>query len=321
MKRPAVPAGAGRWALGGLVALVVILAVGGIFPGCGAPEGRTLPPPSSTTSTDPTTTTTTPDFSRVALDPVPGETTTTGLVATGATTLRGVVEGPDGPVAGATVRAERLVGTAVQRHEATTGADGTFSLAGVPGGRYRVRAFLPGSLAMDDAEVFYVADGDTHDLRLRLRSFTGLVVTASTNPRTPFVGDGVNLAVLVAARTVDDDGIARAVPQAGVSVRISTTGWTTVGDGRTLQLTGSDGVAVFEFRCDRVTAVTATAVVGADEAIFALDPPACAARPTTTSAPEDQTTTTGAGGDTTTTADSATTTRPRSSTTRTTSGR
>ncbi len=323
----------GRW-LPLVGAFVVVAAVVAIVLDDG-PQGRLLPPPTGVTSADPVATTAVPDFSQVVLAPVPGETTTTGPIPSGNTTLRGTVEGPEGGVAGGVVRADRLVGASVQRFDVGTDASGGWVLGNLPGGRYRVRAFLPGAFAMDDAEVFYVPDGEVRDLRLVVDDFRGVSVTASTNPGAPIVGRGVNLAVRVVEGTVDGDGVARQVPLVGVAVRISSTGWTTLdvastttttddddetddpgptasAGGEVVITTDTNGVAVFEFRCDRITDVTAVALVGENQDRFPLSPPSCAPVPTTTTTtttapaedgpdedgpdedgPEDSTTTTG----------------------------
>ena len=227
------------------------------------PEGRSLPPASSTSSTQPPTTTTAP-------------------METGKATLKGVVQGPDGPVPGAIISAERLVGDTVQRLQGRAGNDGTFALEKVPGGRYRVRAFLPPSLVMGDPEVFYQPDGEVRELRLRLEPFTGVVVRDGTSPAAPTVGDGVNLAVRVSQAQVGEDGIAREVPVAGVEVRVRVSGLRLL-DERPVTTTGSDGVAVFHFRCERVGPVVGTAEVAGVQEAFALDLPGCGSRaPTTT---------------------------------------
>ncbi len=136
------------------------------------------------------------------------------------------------------------------------------------------------------------------------------------------MGQAVNLAVRVSQRTVDGDGVAREVPLPNEPVRVSASGWTsldgtdgssqttgsspTTGAGqsddqtgidRSGVLTDSNGVAVFRFRCDRVTEVSAFAVVGAQQETFPLQPPPCSPVPTTTTT----TTTTPATGDSSTT--------------------
>ena len=266
--------------LGAAIALVLVMAV--LVGSCRDPEANTLPPPSSTSSTAPTTTTSAPDYSLIALPAIEGNTTTTAPIGKGRATLRGIVEGPEGPVPNAVIRAERLVGDAVQQLDVRAGADGTFVFDGVPGGRYRVRAFLPPSLAMGDPQIFYQADGEVRDMRLRVEEFSGIVVRDAVTPTAPVVGDGVNLAVRVSERRVGDDGIAREVPLADLQVRVDASGWTPL-DAEPIVATRSDGIAVFQFRCDRVTAVSATAVIGGSDEVFPLDVPPCSPRATTTS--------------------------------------
>lgn len=264
-----------------IAAAIGFLLFAGLIVGtCRDPQPRTLPPPSNTSTTATAPPTTDPDFSRVALPEVPGETTTTAPRTTGFATLKGVVQGPDGAVPGAVVRAERLVGDIVQPFDVRTGADGAFELSGVPGGRYRVRAFLPPTLAMDEPQIFYQPDFEERELRLVVEPFTGLIVRGDTAPQSPIVGYGVNLAVRVTERRVDDDGIAREVPVPGTPIRVIATGWTSLGSDSAI--TGADGTAVFEYRCDRVGAVSVTAYVGAPEEPFSLDVPGCSPVPTTT---------------------------------------
>lgn len=296
-------------ALATSIAVVLVLAV--LIGSCRDPQPNTLPPPSSTSSTEATTSTTEPDFSLVALPEIDGTTTTTAPMERGRATLRGIVLGPEGPVPNAVIRAERLVGDAVQTLEGRSGADGTFALENVPGGRFRVRAFLPPSLAMAEPDIFFHEDGDVRDMRLVLEPFTGVVVREAVRPAAPTVGDGVNLAVRVAERRVGDDGIGREVPIPGVQVQVNASGWTPL-DPQPVQITGADGVAVFQFRCDRVGTVSATAVIGGLEEVFPLDAPACSPVATTTTTTTSTTTTDDDDDDdddrTTTTSTSSTTT-------------
>jgi len=285
-----------------LGALVAVLAVIAVFSAtCARPDDRSLPPPSSTSSTVPPETTTTVDLSRVALPPVRGETTTT-LQETGRAVLRGVVVGPDGNVPQAIVRIERLVGDAVQVRDVRAGDDGTFTVEGLPGGRVRVRAFLPPTLTMAGADLFFLRDRDTRDVRLTVTAHTGPDVRASTAPRAPVVGDLVNLLVWVAERVVDEQGVARTVPRPGVPVQVDATGWTFV-QGRSA--TDGDGVALFTFRCDRASPVSATASIGTDPDVrsYPLEVPSCAGRPATTTTTTDPDRTTTTGDDVTTTTD------------------
>ena len=280
--------------LAAAIALVLVLAV--LLGSCRDPQANTLPPPSSTSSTQPTTTTTDPDYSLIALPDIEGNTTTTAPIGKGSATLRGIVEGPEGPVPNAVIRAERLVGDVVQQLDVRAGADGTFVLGDVPGGRYRVRAFLPPSLAMGDPQIFYQPDGEVRDMRLRLETFTGIVVRDAVSPIAPVVGEGVNVAIQVSERRVGDDGVAREVPVPDLQVRVDASGWTAL-DAEPIATTRSDGVAVFQFRCDEVTSVSATAVIAGSPEVFPLDVPPCSPRATTTSTTSTTSTSTPTDGD------------------------
>jgi hypothetical protein len=158
------------------------------------------------------------DYSGVALHGVPGATTTT-LDEKGTASILGTVTGPAGAVAGATVRIERLVGGQERRTDVLSGADGRFELRGVPGGRYRVRAFLAPALAAPP-DLRFLADGQEHTFDLALTDQRGVVARAAVAPDPPYLGEDLNLAVVVATRSVDPDGVVRSVPVAGVRVEL-----------------------------------------------------------------------------------------------------
>ena len=288
---------------------------------CSGASPRTLPPPSSTSSTLPEVTTSSIDLSQVPLATVPGQTTTT-IIPGGRSTLTGRVVGPEGDQAGAVVRIERLVTGATVPYEVRTAEDGTWMLQGLPGGRFRVRAYLPPELTLVEPAVFFLTDGETRDVPLTITPFVGLDVVAGTTPAQPFVGQAISVAVRVAERFVGDDGVGRTRPVPGVAVRVLATGWRTIDDGSpppttttttepddddrpgrgattttttrraattttTTEaprgaVTDADGTVVLTFACDRATPVTATALVGDDEESFTLEVPDCLPVPTTT---------------------------------------
>lgn len=267
-----------------VVAVIAAVVVGLLVTvSCGTPQGRVLPAPSSTASTVATPTTERPDYSQIALQAYPGQTTTTTPISAGSATISGAVDGPNGLIPGAVVRFERLVGDAVQSVDVLSGADGRYQLANVPGGRYRVRAYFPPLLAMEQSEIFYLADGEEKDLTLRTVEYTGFVVASGVTPAAPFLGQGANLVVRVTQRIVDGDGVGREVGVAGANVSVSTTGWTPVAPNIVVVSDGN-GNAVFTFSCDTVTNVTATALVdtGTGPVGYGLEAPPCSPRPTTT---------------------------------------
>ena len=185
------------------------------------PEPETRPAPS-------TSTTAPPNFRAVVLAPVDGTTTTTEVViGPGPSTLAGRVDGPDGPVEGAIVRLERLVGDASALLEVSTGPDGAWRAPGVLGGRYRIRAWRPPDLAMLEPHILFVEAARPGAVALVLESLQPVAVDIALAPDPPVVGAPVNVLVRISSQIVGDDGVVRATPQAGVGLTLGTgSGWT-----------------------------------------------------------------------------------------------
>ena len=180
---------------------------------------------------------------------VPGTTTTTAVaLGPGRARLRGRVQGPDGPVAGATVRLERVVGDTVAARDVLTGPDGGWDVPDILGGRYRVRAWRSPDLGATEAEVLFVAAGDPVEVSLALARLGAVRVDAAVAPSTPVEGEPANLRVRVAVREVGPDGVARDTPRPGVSVTLSGSGGWSVG-GSNPGTTGSDGSVLFRLLC------------------------------------------------------------------------
>lgn len=201
------------WPLGTRVATLLVAAA--LLGAACTDDGDDQPAP----TTQPTTPTTVVDRSGIALAGVAGETTTS-IVQQGSATIAGAVQGPGGLVPGAIVRIERIVGDQEVRTDVVAGPDGRYVLAGVPGGRYRLRAFLPPSLVQLEPEIRFLRDGEEHGIDLTVEQQGGLLVRADASPEPPSVGDPVNLVAVVSTRTVDADGIVRAAPVSGVTVEL-----------------------------------------------------------------------------------------------------
>jgi hypothetical protein len=220
------------------------------------------PPPTSR----PETSTSIIDHTGVVLPGVGGQTTTT-VVETGRARLVGTVSGPDGPLPGATVRVQRLIGDQARQHDVVTDANGRWELRDVPGGRYRVRAFQAPAYAQTTAEVRFLADAQEHVWDLRLDDQREVLVRADAAPDPPRLDADVNVVVVVAQRTVGADGIVRAVPLGGAFVELTGLGrWvlrdeatdptgstsTTFSSGATFEvgaILSEEGRARFELRC------------------------------------------------------------------------
>jgi hypothetical protein len=300
----------------------------------GACQPRAIEPLPPAPKVPATTTTTVTDYSGVALAGVGGRTTTTVAMGPGKATLAGVVNGPDGPVEGAVVHAERLVGDASATMDILTGPDGRFEMATVFGGRYRVRAWkqAPDNLALIEPQVFFLEGSEKKQLTLALTRYQGVSATAAIAPDPPLINTSSNLVVLAVNRSVDERGIVRSAPLPSVRAELFGTG-----DWRVLTpvVTTADegGRARWTLECRRVGKQPLSVVIGEADA-FNLNLPDCtvppptaeeqptdAEAPTTTAAATPASTTSTSTPRTTTTAAapaSTTTTTARSSTTSTT---
>lgn len=231
-----------------------------------------LPPPVSVPST---TTTTIVDFSGIALKGVPGRTTTTIAVQPGAAAISGNVVGPNGPVPGAVVRAERLVGDGSGSMDVVTIEDGTFAFAGVLGGRYRLRAWKQSdNLSMVEPQVFFLEGAESKVVNLSLRVYQGTAVSSDIAPNPPVVDQPANLVVQVTDRSVDENGIVRGTPVAGARVEVFG-----AGDWRfrsaNVGTTDDSGNVSFTLDCRRAGQQPLSVLVG-EGSTFPLEIPPCA---------------------------------------------
>jgi hypothetical protein len=243
------------------VALAVALGVSAACSGHGdSADLKPHPLPGSATSVV--------DYSGVSLPRVPGTTTTSSVTEQGTASIDGTVSGPGGLIPGASVLAEHLVGRQAIPHLGQTGADGHFVIQGIPGGAYRVRAFLPPSLAQTTPDVRFIDDGKATTYQLSMEDQRKVVARAAVAPSSPFVGDDVTLAVVVANRTVDQSGVVQSVPLPGLQVELSGLGAYQLAETRrppstrgtttttafsftspTNAFTDAQGQATFDLRC------------------------------------------------------------------------
>ena len=228
----------------------------------------------------------------------------------GESRLEGSAVGPDGPAFGGIVRIERHTSQGLGSVDARVGADGRWGIDGLPGGRYRIRAWVPGRLTMTASEVIFLEAEETAQFDFQLEE-------VDPQPELQFIHGGPiyegltgEVAVAVSQRVVDADGLILTTPVVGAVINLQpTSGVGTVGGAS--KITGADGAARFVLRCARVGSGNAIARYGAIEAIFALPgcrripPPPTTSAPTVPTRPE-ETTVPGSAGSPTTKPGSAT---------------
>lgn len=195
------------------------------------------------------TTTTGIDFSKIPLKAVPGKSPTTSVVfGPGAAAMSGTVISDAGAIPGATIHIERIVEGAVGAMRIQSAEDGTWSLPQLLGGRYRLRAWRAPDFAQTSWTAVFVGSSETKSVQLRVRDVGGLHVAASIAPDPPRLGEPANLVVQVSYKTVDDGGVVRAAPQAGVRAELLTSaGWRV--DSANPATTDAEGLVAWSLRC------------------------------------------------------------------------
>lgn len=206
-----------RW----LVAIMLVF-----FAGCTSVANLHIPtpPPGSPGGAPADTTTVVSNLTGVVLPSVPLGPPPTVPLGPGTSSLTGIVTGPNGVVAGATVLIERLVGNAVGSKMVSTAADGTWKLPNILGGLYRIRAWQAPALDLVTPQIVLLGAGATMSLPLALMAYSGESATASVVPSPPQVGVVSALTINLAAETVGADGVVRAAPQAGATVEVLAAG-------------------------------------------------------------------------------------------------
>ena len=265
--------------LGGLVLLLPLLA------GCTKHDGKALPKPAPAEST---TTTAPVDLTQVSIQPisVTGKpTTTTRPLGGGKASIAGRVVDTDGnPVPGAFVRATYYGDpTKPEVIEALSLDDGTYRFDQVYGGRWRVRAWKTPELATFEDNAFFLGFTENRQLDLKVKAAGDYVVTSNMAPSPPFIGEPVEVAVLVLSQTVDDNGVIHRSGVGGAAVTLNVTGkWSLAGDAT--EATDYTGRAAWTLTCTEEGSQPISAIVGGRE--WPLTIPACqdpASTSTTTS--------------------------------------
>lgn len=233
------------------------------------PVETTLTPttaPAPSTTARPTTTVTT----------VRPTTTLTTLLSfgPGEASLVGTVTGPSGPVDGAIVRIERLVGKDVASQDVTTAGGGTWALTSILGGSYRVRAFRPPDFGTSPTEAFFLAANERKIVDLRLPAAAGDRITAVVSPNPPRVDQTATITIQVGAARVDEQGRPSLAPRPGVALSLAPAAGIAL-EGTPQAITDGNGSAAWRFRCLAPGASTFQLTVGTG--VTQVTIPACVA--------------------------------------------
>lgn len=205
-------------------------------------------------------------------------------VTGGDASIRGVVNGPDGPVGGATVLIERWVGGRSGSLTVTAGADGRFGVSNLLGGRFRVRAWLQPNLAARQSEVVFLANDASGDVTIALDRFEGQQLQANLDLTAINVDDTARVRALFTRTTVDDEGIVIGAPVPGAKVQLTAPSGLSI-SGDNPATTNDGGLATFTVRCDREGAYTVTLTTEGASTSYTL--PTCGPKPAPTTTTPD----------------------------------
>ena len=202
----------------------------------------------------------------------------------GNTVISGTVNGPDGPVGGATVLIERFVGAARGSITVFTDGTGQFNVTSLTGGRYRVRAWLQPSLTTLDSPSGFVADGDhlSFTVGVERHDAATLLIAPTVAAQTVGVESGVN--GLLTQESVDGNGIVHTVGVAGASINLVTADPLTIAAPNPA-VTGADGRVQWKVICTGPGGVSVTATASTPAIATTANLPGCSPPVTTTLAP------------------------------------
>lgn len=248
-----------------LATVLVAMVAAGCSGGPPAAQPAPTAPVTTTTTIPPTTvpapaTTAAPTTTSTTVRPT---TTLTTLLAMGPgeASIVGTVLGPSGPVDGAIVRVERLVGRSVVSQDVSTSGGGSWGLPLILGGSYRVRAFRPPDFGSSPTQTFFLAANERKVVDLRMPAATGERILATVSPNPPRVDQAATITIQVGAGRVDDQGRPALTPLPGVPLSLAP------GPGIVLEtapqaVTDGNGSAVWRFRCQVEGANTFPLTVG-----------------------------------------------------------
>ncbi len=186
--------------------------------------------------------------------------------------------------AGAVVRLERHTATGIGVRDVRVGADGRYVARNLPGGRYRVRAWVTGHATTTMSDVFFLNADDAET-----RSFDLEVV--EPDPRIEYVNGGTmtvgltgGFGVVISRNDVDENGLVITVPVPGVPVSAEFSADVSLLSPPVVS-TNDRGLAQFRVRCLQpgtgraAVTVDRSALVEAEPTAAPAPPPADPATP------------------------------------------
>ncbi len=175
--------------------------------------------------------------------------------------IAGAVRIDDEPASGAVVRLERHTTAGTGVRDVLVGANGRFTARNLPGGRYRVRAWLPGAGAMTTSDVFFLEAKGTMTRTYQLEAVDPEPTVQFVNGGTMTVGLTGTFGVIMSRADVDGEGVISTVPVAGMPVAVQFSSHVS-SLSPAVVFTDDRGLAQFRMRCLTTGMGRATVTIG-----------------------------------------------------------
>ena len=231
----------------------------------------TIPQETSTTAAR-TSTSGRPTSTSSTIRPTTTSSTVLGF-GPGDASIVGTVTGPGGPVDGAVVRIERLVGKNIASTDITTAGGGSYQLGLILGGSYRVRAFRPPDFGTSGVVAFFLAANERKVVDLKLPPAGGERLTATVTPNPPRVDQQATLTVVYGTGRVDEQGRPSVTPIPNVLMTLTPSAGILVESSPQVRTDGS-GSGMWFIRCTVEGASAMQLTVGTG--LTAVNLPPCA---------------------------------------------
>ena len=176
----------------------------------------------------------------------------------GSASLAGIVLDEFGePVSDAVVRIQRITSSGETAIDVRTDGEGSWSLTELLGGRFRTRAFVPGTLHSLGSEVTALEPGGADEFPVRVATPSEAIQIHLVGPEKIGLGLDDTVAITAGRQVVDGDGILVEVASPGLLITVTVEGAAGVISADQL-LTDSGGAARFLISCADLGASTMT---------------------------------------------------------------
>ncbi len=180
--------------------------------------------------------------------------------------------------AGGIVRLERFTSEGVGIREVPIDADGSWSATGLLGGRYRIRAWVPGRFTSGPPEITFLNAEANEVVNFNLVGVDSTLSVQFHDAGSFYEDMSGSVGFTVTSEAVDENGIIVTGPVSGLDFSVSIDGVYSF-ETSSVQRTNSNGAVIFNLRCHTPGVASMVAIFNGRQRSYAL--PACIRAPST----------------------------------------